>query len=97
MNRQQTKRIKQIRYLEKEVKKNVSWKYRRRWVWIKDILEVTDQLLVNKHTDELTKEFLIRFYVKVQQSEKEMKSNVMPLKAFKVLLRPIKITLKKLR
>jgi len=96
MNRQQTKRIKQIRYLEKEVKKNVSWKYRRRWVWIKDILEVTDQLLVNKHTDKFTKEILLRLYVKIEQSKDKMKSNVMPLKEFRIFLRPIKVIVKKI-
>jgi len=96
MNRQQTKRIKLIRYLEKEVKKNVSWKYRRRWVWIKDILEVTDQLLVNKHTDKFTKEILLRLYVKIEQSKDKMKSNVMPLKEFRIFLRPIKVIVKKI-
>ena len=89
------KQLKTIQFLEKEAKKTIEWYKGKRWVRIAKILSTIDYLLVNENTDLLTQEILLRLSVTIEQLQHKMKSNVMPLKAFKIILKPIKIILKK--
>lgn len=82
---------KTIDFLYKQSTKKIEWYGFRRWVRIHRILGTIDYLLVNSHTDKETEEILLKLYVQIKNTQKKMQSNVMPLKAFKILLKPIKI------
>jgi len=82
---------KTIDFIYRSVTKKVEWYKGKRWVRLHRTLGVLDFLLMNDTVDKETKEILLRLYVQVERVKVEMKSNVMPLKAFKILLKPIKL------
>ena len=88
------KTIKLINYLVKEVKKSKHWKYKTRWVSVPKIVEVTDYLMINENLSTSEREILLRLQYEVRKIGEKMHSNVMPLRAFKILTNTIKRSLR---
>lgn len=80
-----------LKIINKQAKKTIEWHKFCRWVRLHRILGTIDWLLVNKHTTKETEEILLRLWQSVKEIEIKMKSNVMPYKAFKIMLRPLKM------
>lgn len=87
-----------IDYILNQSKKKVKWIKLTRWVNVFVVLASIDYLLIHKdnNLDKITKESLLVLYVKVDNMRKKFNSTHIPLKALKILIKPLLIIDKKL-